>query len=254
MARPSSLTSVEQIRLTANAWGITRLCHFTPMTNFLQIVRGEGVASTAQLKAQQRAVFDQQDLDRLDQYENYISCSVQYPNSYYMARKREETVRRSSMFGEWVCILIRADHLWREDTLFCPHNAAGWRGANVQAGFETFEGMFAAAVEAPRRTWVRRGHPRNCPTDAQAEVLVNRFIPIDDIVGIAAPSRERAGTTYASLDQLNAPVARLPIVVAPLFWQPSPLAASLRQGRVPVEETWHPAHSEHDDGIADWHV
>jgi hypothetical protein len=125
-------------------------------------------------------------------------------------------------------------------TLLCPHNAAGWKGIHVASGIEHFRSMFAEEVEAPQGTWKRRGQPRSCPTDAQAEVLVHRRIPLADIQAVAVETSSQAADTHEILKQLNAPVESLPFIVCPEFYKPTSLALGLAAGGRPVEVSWHP--------------
>jgi hypothetical protein len=155
------------------------------------------------------------------------------------------------LFPDWVCLLLSPQHLWSETTLLCRHNAAGWEGIHVSSGLDGFMSMFADEVEAPRGTWKREQQPFCCPTDAQAEVLVHRRVPLRDVLGIVVESEDQAGTTCAILEQLKAPVGDLPLFVCPDFYLPRQLSADLRAGRRPVEEAWHPqsdAHGEVDRG------
>ena len=232
--------TVEDIRREASRRGITRICHFTPLRNLVHIAAGgEGLLSTAQLTAAERREFNPQDRDRLDGYPDHISCSIQYPNAYYVLNKRRDARGEERLFPRWVCLFIAAHHLWRPDTLLCPHNAAGWRGANVAGGAETFAALFADEVIAPRNTWTRRHHPDAYPTDAQAEVLIYRRVPFADITGLAVEDADQAADTYAVLRQLGAPIVGKSVVIAPDFYAPAQLAARLARGQLPVESPWH---------------
>jgi ssDNA thymidine ADP-ribosyltransferase, DarT len=218
---------------------ITRICHFTPMRNLVHIATDDaGLLSTLQLTDAERGEFNQQDLERLDGFPDHISCSIQYPNAYYMRTKKNQARGEAKLFPGWVCLLIKADHLWNDTTLFCAHNAAGGRGA--VPGIEAFHEMFADKVFAPRGTWQRQKHPDFCPTDAQAEVMVHRQIPRNDITGIVFESEAQAGNTYVALRQLGAPVAQFSYVIAPDFYAPTRLAGMLSAGRLPVGSPWHP--------------
>lgn len=229
------------IRAEAERRGITRLVHFTPTQNLVHIATSdEGLRSTKTMSEDERADFNQQDLARLDHHPDHISCAIQYPNAYYYRKKRKEARGERKIFSDWVCLLIAPKHLWAANTLFCPHNAAGWGGDRVAPGLDAFVSMFADEVEAPQSTWNRQHHPDCCPTDAQAEVLVHRQIPLVDLLGIVVESPERAGSTYAALSQLNVLSDVLPLFVCPEFYEPVGLAAALRSGGRPVEEPWHP--------------
>jgi hypothetical protein len=234
------MSEVEAIRAEAERLQISRLAHFTPLRNLVHIATGDGVSSTVKLSATARAVFHPQDLARLDGYPDHISCSIQYPNAYYLAHKRRDARGEERIFRDWVCLLIAPDHLWREQTLLCSHNAAGFGGTNVRAGLACFQSMFADEVVAPQATWRRQAQPDCCPTDAQAEVLVHRHIPIDDIVAFAVETAEQAGDTCAVLRQLKVAEERLRFVIAPDFYAPQRLVRALHSGRLPVETPWHP--------------
>jgi len=241
--------TTEAIKTEAELRGITRLAHLTPLRNLVHIVTSDdGLLSTTQLTAAERQAFNQEDLVRLDGHPDHISCSVQYPNAYYLRSKRRDATGEARLFPDWVCIYLVPEHLWRDDTLFCTHNASGFGGARVSSGAETFSAMFADEVQAPQRNWTRDRHPDFTPTDAQAEVLVRRQVPRDGILGLAVETEAQARDTYARLRQLGAPIQDMPIVIAPSYWTPTPLAVGLAQGVLPVETPWHPPTDEGPDG------
>jgi hypothetical protein len=235
------MSDVEAIRAEAERREISRLAHFTPVRNLVHIVNSdEGLKSTKTMAEEERAEFNQQDLQRLDRYPDHISCTIEYPNAYYYRNKRSEARGEERLFPDWVCLLLAPKHLWAETTLLCPHNAAGWGGERVSSGLESFMSMFADEVEAPRRTWRRQSQPDCCPTDVQAEVLVHRQVPLLDVLGIVVESESQARDTYVKLEQLEAPVDDLPLFICPTFFDPPRLAGHLRRGQLPVEEAWHP--------------
>jgi len=235
------VSDIEAIRAEAEWREISRLAHFTPKRNLVHIATSEdGLKSTKMMSEEERAEFNQQDLQRLDRHPDHISCTIEYPNAYYYRNKRKDARGEERLFPDWVCLLLSPKHLWGKATLFCPHNAAGWGGTGVRSGLKCFMSMFADEVEAPQGTWRRQRHPNCCTTDVQAEVLIHRQVPLKDVLGIVVESPGQAGDTYASLLQLGAPVDDLPFFVCPEFFDPPRLAASLRRGRPPVEEAWHP--------------
>jgi hypothetical protein len=242
------MSDIDDIREEAGERQISRLAHFTPLRNLVHIATDdEGLRSTLSLEADERAAFNQQDLERLDGYPDHISCAIQFPNAYYLRKKRRDARGVDRIFPRWVCLLIEPHHLWKETTLLCPHNAAGRNGVNVASGIEHFRSMFAAEVEAPQGTWKRQHQPKSCPTDAQAEVLVYRRIPLADIQAIAVEDSGQAADTYEVLKQLNAPVESLPLIVCPDFYEPTGLALGLAAGRMPVEVPWHSASDEESE-------
>ncbi len=234
------MSDIEAIRAEAERREISRLAHFTPVRNLVHIVSGDGLRSTKMMSDEERSEFNQQDLQRLDGYPDHISCTIEYPNAYYYKHKRANARGEARIFPNWVCLLLSPKHLWAEDTLLCPHNAAGRGGTAVASGIECFMSMFDNEVEAPQGPRRRRGQPACCPTDIQAEVLVHRQVPLADVLGIVVESANRAADTYALLDQLQASVDSLPLVLCPEFYDAPRLAATLRSGRRPVEKTWHP--------------
>jgi ssDNA thymidine ADP-ribosyltransferase, DarT len=235
------LSDIEAIRAEAKRREISRLAHFTPTRNLVHIATsGEGLKSTQMLLEEESSEFNQQDRLRLDGYPNHISCTIEYPNAYYYRSKQGSARGEDRIFPDWVCLLLSPKHLWAETTRLCPHNAAGGGGTQVAAGLSCFMSMFADEVEAPGNTWKREGHPRCCPTDAQAEVLVHRQVPLEDITGIVVGSDSKAADTYVMLRALKAPIDELPLIVCPEFYAPAKLSRILRAGRRPVEEAWHP--------------
>lgn len=87
MARADPVTAVRDLVVGR---GVTRLCHLTPFVNLLQIAQGSSLRSVTELSQDHRAAFDQQDLERLDGHPDHISCSVQYPNVWYLRSRRRD--------------------------------------------------------------------------------------------------------------------------------------------------------------------
>lgn len=234
------MSDVEAIRAEAERLEISRLVHFTPTRNLVHIVTDDGLKSTKMMSEEDRSEFNQQDLDRLDRHPDHISCTIEYPNALYYRAKRRNARGEARLFPDWVCLLLSPKHIWAETTLFCPHNAAGWGGDRVGSGLESFMRMFADEVESPRALRKRKEHPACCPTDLQAEVLVHRQVPLEDVLGIVVETEAQASNTYAMIRNVGAPVERLPLSICPDFYEPEQLVAILDSGERPVEEAWHP--------------
>jgi hypothetical protein len=235
------VSQTDAIRAEAERREISRLVHFTPLRNLVHIVTSEeGLKSTKMLLEEERAEFNQQDLDRLDGHPDHISCTIEYPNAYYMQSKKSGARGDALIFPNWVCLLLSPTHLWADSTLLCPHNAAGGGGTSVGSGLNTFMSMFADQINAPRGNWSRQRQPDCCPTDAQAEVLVHRQVPLEDVLGIVVATESQAADTHVILEQLEAPLEKLPLFVSPDFYAPARLYAGLRNGRLPVEVPWNP--------------
>ena len=223
----------------------TRICHLTPSRNFVHIATGgDGLLSTQTLQASERREFHQQDLQRIDGYPDYICCSIEYPNAWYLRKRQGSVAGEDRLFSDWVVLTIKPDYLWNDETLFCPRNAAAQGGRLVQAGVETFEGLFAPKVRgAYDRDYVRTDErPRACPTDEQAEVLVRRRIALDDVLTIVTYDEAQARREYVRLTQLNVPSERIKLTICPQFFEPYPLKRLLERGERPVEREW-----DHDD-------
>lgn len=151
--------------------GITRLCHFTPSRNLAHIVSGDspGILATSKLKESERNIFNPTDLKRLDGHEGYISCSIEYPNTWYFDKARA----KDELFKDWVVLFIDPKYLWMKDTRFCPFNAAAGYGGYVSSGIPAFLAVFDKKIITVKgKSFVRSDeHLLCCPTDDQAEVL-----------------------------------------------------------------------------------
>jgi hypothetical protein len=218
--------------------GITRLCHLTPFQNLLHIARGDGLRATLDLSADQRQVFEQQDLARLDGHASHICCSIQYPNVWYLRSRRRDATPLQRLFPDWVCVLIDSSHLWRDDTLMCPRNAAAANGAYIGAGEEALRAMFAETVRGSGgRTYDRGAKPHNCPTDDQAEILIHKAVPLADACRIVVADEEQAARVLVGLDLIGADVSLFRFVVAPLLFSLE-MSNVLRRGDLPDERAW----------------
>jgi hypothetical protein len=232
----NSPTVEEQIRHR----GITRICHFTPSRNLVHIAaEGRGILSTAQLSQDERALFTQQDLARLDAHPEHISCSIQYPNAWYYASKRNP-VGEGANFPDWVMLAVDPQHLARADTLYCQNNAGG--GTRLEAGAKAFEGLYAAKVEDSKgRTFNRTPkRPQSCPTNDQAEAMIHQQIPLDDIKTIFVPDTAQAARVYVQLEQVGGDASRFRYAIAESFFNPYRMSAEIRKGVAPAEIPWNP--------------
>ena len=221
---------ISEIRSEAERRGITRLCHFTPSRNLAHIASDpHGLLASHHLKADEKAVFNPTDVERLDGRRGHLCCSIQYPNAWYF-----RTVRKKEMlFLDWVVVFIKSHYLWRIGTMFCPRNAAAGYGRSIGEGSAAFRGLFAQSVEG-NRTY-RRGprHPAFLPTDEQAEVLVPDVIRHDDVIGVAVRDQTQAKQETAALKLQGHEPPR--IFVVPELYDPRALSGLLRTGRTPAE-------------------
>lgn len=217
--------------------GVTRICHFTPSRNFSHILAGQqGILSTARLTADERAVFNNTDAERLDGFTDFICCSIEYPNPFYFAIARNTEV----LFRDWVVLLIRPDYLWSDGTRFCQINAATARGARVTTGENGFLSLYAPSVATATRVVTRSFfHPECCPTDLQAEVLVPDNIARRDVLGVAFRSEQQARVEMSRLRLAGLGVDGLEFVICEDLFRRE-LSDILRAGRRPAETVWIP--------------
>lgn len=221
---------------------ITRLCHVTPSRNLVHILaEGKGVLSTAELSNDERMVFTQLDLARRDRHPDHISCSIQYPNAWYLNQKRN-SFGEASNFPDWVMLGIKAHHLSRPDTLFSQGNAAAEDGDGLKAGLAAFNSLYEPVVVNHKGRPFPRADTRlrACPTNDQAEAMIHRRIPLEDITTIFVPDSGQAARQHAGLEQIGVDASGLRYVIAPTLFVPWQLSAEIQRGVVPTEIEWNP--------------
>jgi ssDNA thymidine ADP-ribosyltransferase, DarT len=227
------------VKTAAAEQEITRLCHITPFRNLVHMAGGDGLLSTAQLSKGERKVFNQQDLTRLDARPDHISCSIEYPNAWYLRHRRRDGTAEARLFPDWVCVCIDPHHLWDDATLLCPRNAAAGGGYLIGSGVEVFKKLYSASTTgAYGKVFTRDGLPASCPTDEQAEVLVHRHIPLEDVQRVIVADEAQAKRTFFGLQQLGLNDDLFTYAIAPELFMPQPLSAMLRSGKRPVEAAW----------------
>jgi ssDNA thymidine ADP-ribosyltransferase, DarT len=212
---------------------ITRLCHFTPSRNLPNILKNKiGILSTKDLKDDERAIYNPTDLQRLDGHTSYVCCSIEYPNPWYFDKARE----REFIFKDWVVVFINPKYLWNTSTLFCPRNAASSSGRNIilPSGFDK---LFAQQQGNQCRSAT---HLSCCPTDNQAEVLIQDKIHLSDISGVAVVSEDQARNEIARLNMLNISLEGIRFFIAPDLFQKKILSSKISSG-VRIEETLYQA-------------
>ncbi|MDO8211009.1 hypothetical protein [Conexibacter sp. CPCC 206217] len=112
--------------------GITRLCHYTPLSNLLHLAAEDrGLLSLKQLAAT-ASEHDRQDLLRLDGHHDHISCSIEYPNAWYLRRRLFQATAIQRLFPDWVCLMLAPQSLWQPGTRVCVRNAAAANGSMIR--------------------------------------------------------------------------------------------------------------------------
>lgn len=216
--------------------GICRLCHFTPSRNLQHIAAGGvGILSTKALQEDERAVFNATDLSRFDNQTGHICCSVEYPNAWYFDRARAAEV----LFQNWVVLLIKPDAIWKTGTLFSPRNAAAGSGAYLKSGIAGFSALFADKIGGSGGQVFTRSpnHLLPCPTDQQAEVLVEDRILMEDILGVAVQDEAQARRERVALRTNGLDPDAFRFVAAPHFFKKYELSNAIRYGLRPSETT-----------------
>lgn len=231
-----------EIKAEAAERGISRLCHFTPVRNLVHIATGRSLKSTEALQNQEKKAFNQQDLQRLDQHPDHISCTIEFPNAWYYRKKAANRGGEAALFRTWVVLLLAPDPLWADDTLFCPQNAAAGGGAYICSGLDCFRGLYAEAVQGTGGTYHRQSvRSPAVPTNDQAEVLVYRQIPLSSVQAIALRDEDQAREVFAGLRQIGGEPERFRFVIVPSFFEPSALSAMIARGERPDEQPWDPS-------------
>ena len=187
--------------------GVTRLCHFTKLKDLVHIISSEeGILASSAIRSD---VTDFKDPERYDGELDYVCCSIEYPNSWYLAKAQKRDT--DQIFKEWAVVFIDLSVLERRTIKFCPCNAAKNRGTYIEDDVSKMDSMFASPnilnrIRSPQMLTC-------CPTDDQAEILIKGNIPSLFIKGICVYCHDDAETAYAMLKTWGRP--DIPICVAP---------------------------------------
>lgn len=185
---------------------VTRLCHFTKLKDLVHILSSEdGILASNQIDSD---IKDQKDTNRYDGEPDYVCCSIEYPNSWYLrtAKKRDD----DNVFKDWGVIYIDLSILQNSCAKFCPCNAAKDHGTHIFSDINKLNELFAPQVSGYSRS---SNMCSCCPTNDQAEVLIKGNIPRQFLTGIAVIDKDNARTVYSILEVLK--VGVLPIYCAP---------------------------------------
>lgn len=185
---------------------VTRLCHFTKMKDVTHIIDSQcGIMSVNRIN---KEIKNPKDTERYDGELDYICCSIEYPNSWFMRSAKNRD--RDLIFDTWIVIYISLDILKYRDVKFSPCNAAKHHGKYIFSDVEKLETLYCHEVLHRIRT------PKmisGCPTDDQAEVLIKDNIPYRFIEGFAVADEVSGETLYSILATMNS--RKLPIYLAP---------------------------------------
>lgn len=208
--------------------GIRRLCHFTPARNLQYMLKSGQILDRATLDKLEDRSANPTDSERFDGHRDKICCSIEYPNAYYL----DVAARNDPLFLDWVVLFLNPRLLGLKDTMFCVHNAARNRGAQVEGGFNGYAQLFASSVGGRTR---KKTHLRQCPTDLQAEVLVPGPISLNEVIGIAMRTEQQVETERVRWDVLGIKVPDIPIFLAPSIYEKVSLRDHIWRGEQPDE-------------------
>lgn len=209
------------------ARGITRLCHFTKSIKMINILKSDlGIVASNFI---QEDVLNPNDEHRYDGMKDYVNCSIQYPNIWYLRKIKD----KDPLFKEWVILYIDPILLTDSTTEFCFTNAAFRRGACISKGYESFVDMYTSIVNGNRTIKRPTGILTCCPTDDQAEVLIYKNIPRQYIRALVVPNEWQARHEVARLETARINID-FDIIIAPDLFTTA-CSDKVRNGLVPDE-------------------
>ncbi|KNY24784.1 DUF4433 domain-containing protein [Pseudobacteroides cellulosolvens] len=190
------------------ARGVTRLCHFTKLQSLTHIVTSEnGVLASSSIRQDTKNVND---TARYDGELNFVCCSVQYPNSWFLKKAMQNNLDK--IFKDWVVLYVDLSILKYKNAKFCPCNASKSSGAYINGNMDNIDSIFATSVS----TFAYPRSPKmlsSCPTDGQAEILIEDSIPREYINGLAVGNEDVAKRVYAILTMYG--MGHIPLYIAP---------------------------------------
>ena len=207
--------------------GVTRLCHFTKLQNLTHILAStDGIIASSAIQQDTKHVND---TSRFDGELDHVCCTVEYPNSWFLAQAIQSNVDR--IFREWVVLCINLDVLLHQSAKFCGCNASRARGQFIRTDMSQIGDIFAPQV--PTFQYVRSPKMLSCcPTDGQAEILIKGNIPRQYISKIIVGNADVAKNVYAMLKLFA--ISDIPICIAPDVLSPK-WSQMIRQGLRPSE-------------------
>ncbi len=167
-----------EIKEIINQRKIKYLVHFTQANNLENIIKHGLIPRHQALQQGIDVCFS--DPFRFDNRTNATNLSVMYPNYSMFYSKR------MNIGHDWAVLLISPEVLYENDCEFSSTNAA--TGCNLGDSPESFSNMFSESVLNNAHREITRkeiGIPTFCPTDPQAEVLVEGTINPNKIMAIA---------------------------------------------------------------------
>ncbi len=203
---------------------VSRLCHFTRFVTLKHILGSEdGIKARNFVDGLTSRPTDD---NRFDREEDFICCSVEYPNTWYLDKVRNS----DPIFNEWAILSIDLKALLYRKVKYCECNAAYGAGIYVHDESENMTSLYN------NLTIRGRARPQQmlecCPTDGQSEVLVYRNIPRNFINGIILKSESVANQLCVSFKTLGITDSALPqLIISPEMFEKNTWRISAEQGR-----------------------
>ncbi|TYC83919.1 DUF4433 domain-containing protein [Acetobacterium wieringae] len=209
------------------ARGVIRLCHFTKLQSLTHIINSEnGIMASSSIRQDTKNATD---TARYDGELDYVCCSVQYPNSWFLNKAIQNN--HDKIFRDWVVLYIDLSILNYKEAKFCPCNASKSRGYYINNDMDNIDSIFATSV--PTFSYPRTPKMLTCcPTDGQAEILIKDNIPLNFVNGIAIGNEDVAKRVYAMLKMCD--IERIPLYIAPDVLSPN-WSSMIKNDRRPDE-------------------
>jgi hypothetical protein len=100
--------------------------------------------------------------------------------------------------------------------------------------------MYAPQVSGARgQVYGRDSKPEPCPTDDQAEVMIEKQIALADAATVVFADADQAARSVSALRLAGAAPEDFSFLIAPAFFDTG-LSAMLRRGEKPAETPWVP--------------
>lgn len=209
------------------ARGVTRLCHFTKLQSLTHIITSaNGVLASNSIR---QDIKNATDTARYDGELNYVCCSVQYPNSWFLKKAMQNNPDK--IFKDWVVLYVDLSILNCKSAKFCPCNASKNFGIHIDDDMDNIDSIFATSVPTFQYPRSPRMLP-SCPTDGQAEILIKDSIPREYVIGIAVGNEDVEKRVYAMLKMYG--MERISLYVAPDVLTPN-WSSIIKNGRRPDE-------------------
>jgi len=213
------------------ARGVTRLCHFTKFQSLTHIISSPyGILASSSIRQDTKNVTD---MARYDGELDYVCCSVQYPNSWFLSKAMQNN--HDSIFKDWVVLYIDISILNHNSAKFCPCNASTDYGSHIDGDMEKIDSIFALSV--PTYQYPRTPNMlTSCTTDGQAEILIKDSIPREYIIGIVVGNIDVASRVYAMLKIYS--LEHIPLYDAPDVMTPR-WSQIIKNGSQPIERQYN---------------